>query len=449
MHRPVNAIIQIARSAACLIVVCAWLASGVCAQVIAPAQPASQTPSATGSQPLPLPANPPAIAPNYETPQRPLPSVERVGVDVIAPLPLTLDEAIVKQARAQADSNRRQVARGTLAPIDVIEADAQVKTFEQNVYGAQEGVARAENALKTMLLADRTAEMWSQALLPVTPVDLEAPRVALTEAVSAAMTNRLELAELDTGADINKINTRYYRDQTKPQVDLIASYASNGLAGRLNQDDDNPLLDGIVSLQERVNQLSAVAGLPALPPTLNTSQPNLICGYGQSLTQLLAQNNPTVRVGVRVSLTFRVVALPADERPGHALETEHAHAAVIIPENFDRDLRRGLGPEVQWLLDGADANTATIMRGHAAAITQAFNAQVVPSSAQTAIVPRVRFWFNPGRDSDKYSGPGIFAVGLALFPPLLAALALSREGEQKTILQVYVSSISAHEYLLG
>ena len=36
-----------------------------------------------------------------------------------------------------------------------------------------------------------------------------------------------------------------------------------------------------------------------------------------------------------------------------------------------------------------------------------------------------------------------------MFPPLLAALAMAKEGEQKTILQVYVSSISAHEFLLG
>ena len=58
-------------------------------------------------------------------------------------------------------------------------------------------------------------------------------------------------------------------------------------------------------------------------------------------------------------------------------------------------------------------------------------------------------WYNPGVDSDKYIGPAVFAVVLALFPPLLAALATSREGEQKTILQVYVSSISAGEFLLG
>jgi len=61
----------------------------------------------------------------------------------------------------------------------------------------------------------------------------------------------------------------------------------------------------------------------------------------------------------------------------------------------------------------------------------------------------MRFWFNPGNDSDQYIGPAVFAVGLALFPPLLVALAMSREGEQKTILQVYVASIKAHEYLLG
>ncbi|HZB47390.1 MAG TPA: ABC transporter permease [Pyrinomonadaceae bacterium] len=78
---------------------------------------------------------------------------------------------------------------------------------------------------------------------------------------------------------------------------------------------------------------------------------------------------------LRASLTFRVVPLEAGERPENALEDETAHAAVVIPEGFDRDLRRGLGAEVQWLLDGTDANTANIMRGQATAITQAFNAQ--------------------------------------------------------------------------
>jgi ABC-2 type transport system permease protein len=88
------------------------------------------------------------------------------------------------------------------------------------------------------------------------------------------------------------------------------------------------------------------------------------------------------------------------------------------------------------------------MRGKASAITQSFTAQLNPV-ATPAIKPQIRYWFNPGRADLEYFGPGVLAFGLAMFPPLLAALAMSREGELKTILQVYVSSISAHEFLLG
>jgi ABC-2 type transport system permease protein len=61
----------------------------------------------------------------------------------------------------------------------------------------------------------------------------------------------------------------------------------------------------------------------------------------------------------------------------------------------------------------------------------------------------IRLWYNPGLSSKKFYGPGVFVLGISMFPPLLAALAMAKEGEQKTILQVYVSSISAHEFLLG
>lgn len=148
------------------------------------------------------------------------------------------------------------------------------------------------------------------------------------------------------------------------------------------------------------------------------------------------------------SLTFRIVPGDLHGKTEAALDKESARAVVVIPEDFGSDLERGRSPEVQWLVDGTDANTANIMRGNAAALTESFNSQLA-SSVTPAIQPHIRYWFNPGNDSDQYIGPAVFAVGLALFPPLLAALALSREGEQKTILQVYVSSIKAHEYLLG
>ncbi len=149
------------------------------------------------------------------------------------------------------------------------------------------------------------------------------------------------------------------------------------------------------------------------------------------------------------SLSFKVTSLPTNMQPDTALEKNAVRGAVIIPENFERDLQRGQTVEVQWLIDATDANTANVMRGKAAAITQNFTAQIRPSGFTPAIKQELRYWFNPGREDVKYFGPGVLAFGMAMFPPLLAALAFSREGEQKTILQVYVSSISAFEYLMG
>jgi drug efflux transport system permease protein len=149
------------------------------------------------------------------------------------------------------------------------------------------------------------------------------------------------------------------------------------------------------------------------------------------------------------SLSFKLNALPTDQSPERVLAQNSARAALIIPPDFERTLRRGQNAEVQWLIDGTDANTANVMRGKAVAITQAFTAQIQPATMQPAIKLQVRYWFNPGREDLKYFGPGVLAFGMAMFPPLLAALALSREGELKTILQVYVSSITAFEYLLG
>src|SRR5713226_5218039 len=152
---------------------------------------------------------------------------------------------------------------------------------------------------------------------------------------------------------------------------------------------------------------------------------------------------------VSASLSFNLSGLPTNMSPERVLAQNQARAALIIPPQFERDLRRGRNVEVQWLIDGTDANTANVMRGKAAAITQSFNAQIQPAVVQPAIKPEIRYWFNPGREDLKYFAPGVLAFGMAMFPRLLAALALSREGELKTILQVYVSSITAFEYLLG
>jgi HAE1 family hydrophobic/amphiphilic exporter-1 len=213
----------------------------------------------------------------------------------------------VKQARLQVESNQRMVAQGVLAPIDIVAAQTQVTTFEQNVYTAQASVTIAENTLKTLILPSRTEPLWARAITPITPVDLEAPRIAVETAVESALQNRPDLAQLRTSAAINDVNVRYYREQTKPQVDLVGTYTSSGLAGTFVPRTSAAPTGTTLTLLDRVNALSAIEGLAPIAATTTTTTvaPQLIGGYDQSLRNLIDQRFPTARVGVRVSIPLR------------------------------------------------------------------------------------------------------------------------------------------------
>ncbi|HVG33301.1 MAG TPA: TolC family protein [Pyrinomonadaceae bacterium] len=250
----------------------------------------------------------------------------------------------VKQARLQLESNQRLVSKGVLAPIDVVAAQTQITTFEQSVYTAQEGVTRAENTLKTLMLPDRTSPLWARALTPITPVSLEAPRVPLEQATTAAIRNRPELAQLKTNADINAIDVRYFREQTKPQVDLVGTYTTVGLAGTLVQANPNATNNTSV-LTARINELSALAGLDPLSTTTTTSTvaPNLVGGYTQSLQNLIDQNYPTARIGVRISLPLRnrtaEANLGAALAQGNRIKDTLAQAEQIIEADVRNTLQ--------------------------------------------------------------------------------------------------------------
>lgn len=246
----------------------------------------------------------------------------------------------VKQARLQLESNQRLVAQGVLAPIDIIAANAQITTFEQNVYTAQESVTIAENTLKTLMLPDRTNEVWTRALVPVSPVEVEVPKVPLETAIAAALTNRQEIAQLQTSAEINKINERYFRDQTKPQIDLVGTYQAAGLAGAVV-----PRAPSTPSaLTTRVNELSALAGLPELPvtTTTNTVPSNLVGGYFNSLGNLLQQDYPTYNIGVRISLPFGNRTAKANLGRTLAEGTQIVNQRAQTEQTIEADVRNAL-----------------------------------------------------------------------------------------------------------
>lgn len=151
----------------------------------------------------------------------------------------------------------------------------------------------------------------------------------------------------------------------------------------------------------------------------------------------------------RASQTFRIIAWPADRSPERAFADNSARAALVIPAEFGRQLARGTAAPVQLLVDGADANTARLLSGYAGGVVRSFNATRQGAGARPVVETAIRFWYNPSLSSKRFYGPGVFVMALSMFPPLLATLAMAREGERKTILQVYVSNISAFEFLMG
>jgi len=220
---------------------------------------------------------------------------------------LEVQAQAVQQARAQVESNRRQVEQGVLAAIDVVEAETQAAVFEQEVYRAQEALTRAENALKLLILPGRESTSWSRPISPATSLRADLPPVTLEEAVRQALARRPETARLEAAAAIIDVNERFFKDQTRPQADLIGTYTLGGLAGELVARNSNPLTAGNAVLQERVNLLSQLSGLSALPepPPLGSVPEGLTGSLGQSLRNLFEGRYPSARIDLQLSLPIR------------------------------------------------------------------------------------------------------------------------------------------------
>ncbi len=233
-------------------------------------------------------------------------SVQRSYWDLVFALRnLQIRRNALSDARTQLDHNRRLVAEGSLAPIDVVAAETQVANFEQAEFTALEDVNRAENNLKNLIAENQQSPLWNASVVPTDDVDLTLPQVSLPDAMKVAKENRQELKQSDLAREINQLDQRLYRDQTKPQIDLVGSYGMVGNSGTVTS-TANPFTASSDQLRARVNQLSVLAGLQALTaPPATTISPELIGAYGQSIANLGSNQFNNFRVGVSISLPLR------------------------------------------------------------------------------------------------------------------------------------------------
>lgn len=241
----------------------------------------------------------------------------------------------VRDAKTQLDHNKRLVEEGQLAPIDVVAAETQVANFEQAVYDALNTVTVAENNLKNMVSPNRSHEIWGESVMPVDSVNLIAPTTTLTQELALALQNRPELEINKTQKDINAIDQRFYREQGKPQVDLVASYTSAGVGGSLNPNFTNPLLSACLTDPTLPQCVMAAANQQALLRSVG--------GSGTAFTDILSNKYPTFRVGVTFNLpifgdkTSRA-QLGRSLVEGERLQTQREQ----IEQNIQVDVRNAL-----------------------------------------------------------------------------------------------------------
>jgi len=154
----------------------------------------------------------------------------------------------------------------------------------------------------------------------------------------------------------------------------------------------------------------------------------------------------------RNSGNFDIVAAVDDRATlARAIETGRASAALVIPPDYMRNLKRGRPAEAQIIVDAADplASSAALSGAALAGSARATELAREAGGRPPALEVRVRPWYNPGLRSAVYIVPGIVGVLLSLTLVLITSMAIVRERERGTLEQLIVTPIDKTSLMLG
>ena len=134
-------------------------------------------------------------------------------------------------SRESLRQNERRVEVGTMARIDIIEAQAEVARVEESVILAEAQIRTFEDNLRTLILNPAQPDFWTVGLVPSEKPVLTSQAVDVDAAVKNALDNRTDLAELRKRLETTEINIDFAKNQKLPSVDLVANYNTIGVAG--------------------------------------------------------------------------------------------------------------------------------------------------------------------------------------------------------------------------
>lgn len=178
---------------------------------------------------------------------------------------VAIQEEALREAILQQQSATRLAKRGAVAPINVVEVETQVATFQDGVFSALQTVSQLQNQLKSLIVADPADPIWQANLVPSSSVAEHPDAKDLAAIVAEARQDRPEFKQAEAKRLQADLDRAYAKNQMLPQADVQATYLSNGFAGILTP---NPsFLTYICQNSDRL------ATCPTPPPQTQGSMP--------------------------------------------------------------------------------------------------------------------------------------------------------------------------------
>lgn len=144
---------------------------------------------------------------------------------------LAVQQQSLELAEESLRNNRTRVEVGTMAPIDIVEAQAEVARNEESAIVAEAAIEEAEDVLRSLIMDPSTPDFWSVWLEPTDTPLLQTREIDIDAAVQNAFGTRTDLEQIRKNLDNVDVSIRYYRNQTLPDINFQIDYASTGLGG--------------------------------------------------------------------------------------------------------------------------------------------------------------------------------------------------------------------------
>ncbi len=144
---------------------------------------------------------------------------------------LDVQNQSLELARRTLKDNQVRVEVGTMAPIDIVEAEAEVARNEEAVIVAEAQIRTSEDRVRALVFDPKVADFWT---MRIEPVDRPAPPTAPVDvdaAVRAALDKRTDLLQAKKSLESTDLTLKFQHNLTLPQLNFNVNYVAEGLGG--------------------------------------------------------------------------------------------------------------------------------------------------------------------------------------------------------------------------